>query len=374
MSMTVDMNRLRNVVLLTTAAAFALACGVADPSDNLEQIQQDIATVDFRPVGAASWGAGRADIVGRSNTNHAVHQAHNSDLVWTGYTDQGGPIGGTPAVASWGVNRLDFVARSNTGTILYKVWNGVGWMQAVTIPNGLMSNSPALVTWGTNRLDLFVRGANGDSAIYHNAMVGGGAATDWTGFTYLGGDTQGSPAAVSTAVNRLDVAARGSDNRLYHQRWTGSAWTGFADMGGDIRESPSMASTGTDQVAIVAAGSNGHAWIRSRVGNTWSGWQDTGVPSEGSPVVVSRAPNNVDVIGRFSSGSIFHKNWNGTSWSILGVIGGNCQGSPAAVVTAKKAGSDGGRVEVYIRNATTGKTQVARITFTATYSTFTDIE
>ncbi|HVY26895.1 MAG TPA: hypothetical protein VHB79_10095 [Polyangiaceae bacterium] len=352
----------------------SLGCSGVAGVEGVGAQQEAINTVDFRAVGTASWGSGRADIVGRSTANHAEHQAHNLGGNWSGYTDQGVVIGGTPAAASWGVNRLDYVARSSTGGIVYQTWNGVGWMQVVTIPNGQMSNSPALVTWGTNRLDLFVRGANGDNAIYHNAMAGAGAVTDWTGFTYLGGDTQGSPAAVSTAVNRLDVAARGSDNRLYHQRWNGTAWTGFADMGGDIRDSPSMAATGADQVAIVAHGGNGRVWIRSRVGTSWTNWEDLQLSSTDSPVVVSRAPNNVDVIANTPNGSVYHRNWNGSSWSVWASMGGNCQGSPAAVVTQAASGGNWGTIEVFIRDATTGKTRFARITNQKTYTSFADIE
>ncbi len=45
-----------------------------------------------------------------------------------------------------------------------------------------------------------------------------------TGWAWLGGDMLGTPSVVSTAWNRLDVVARGSENSVRVRSWNGSTW------------------------------------------------------------------------------------------------------------------------------------------------------
>ena len=68
------------------------------------------------------------------------------------------------------------------------------------------------------------------------ALVGAGPASaqlvplevwDWTAWENLGGPVFGVPACASSAPNRLDCFARGTDGLLYRRWWDGASWHGW---------------------------------------------------------------------------------------------------------------------------------------------------
>ena len=99
-----------------------------------------------------------------------------------------------------------------------------------------VSASGPVVSWGSNRLDAFVLGTN--SRLYHKWWNGSAWGPSTTGYEDLGGTILSSPEVVSWGPNRLDIFVLGTNSRLYHKWWNGSAWgpstTGYEDMGGTI--------------------------------------------------------------------------------------------------------------------------------------------
>jgi hypothetical protein len=85
-------------------------------------------------------------------------------------------------------------------------------------------------------LDAFVVGS--DSRLYHKWWNGSAWGPSLTGYEDMGGTIIGQPRVVSWGPDRLDVFVVGANSRLYHKWWDGSAWgpslTGYEDMGGTI--------------------------------------------------------------------------------------------------------------------------------------------
>ena len=68
----------------------------------------------------------------------------------------------------------------------------------------------------------------------------GAADGTWTGFQSLAGNTNASPIAVS-ATSSVSVFVRGSDNALWHGRFTSSGWSGFESLGGSVAATDALA-------------------------------------------------------------------------------------------------------------------------------------
>jgi hypothetical protein len=164
--------------------------------------------------------------------------------------------------------------------------------------DGVVRSGPGVAGPG----DLFVRGT--DDAVYWSREGG-----PWV---YLGapaGGVRGDPGAVSWAPGRLDLFARGADDKL---------WQRFSEDGGA----------------------------------TWSGWLrpvgTDGVLASG-PEVISRGPGRLDVYVGGTDGQVWSRSWGGAGWSPVwrshGAPPGGMVGEPAAVSW------DGFRVDLFVRGA-----------------------
>jgi hypothetical protein len=81
-----------------------------------------------------------------------------------------------------------------------------------------LGSRPVAVSWAVGRLDVFARGTDG--TLQHWWYDG----SSWGGPESLGGQLVEAPSAVSWAVGRLDVFARGTDGTLQHKWWDGVSW------------------------------------------------------------------------------------------------------------------------------------------------------
>jgi hypothetical protein len=74
--------------------------------------------------------------------------------------------------------------------------------------------------------------------LYHKAWNGSAWFPSLTGWEDLGGTIVGQPRVVAWGPNRLDIFVIGTNGALYHKWWNGSAWgpsvTGWENLGGTI--------------------------------------------------------------------------------------------------------------------------------------------
>lgn len=171
--------------------------------------------------------------------------------------------------------RLHVVAVTDSGNILHNIyypnstWRGWqqlpgtrGWFDVCEPAScHVLRGSPAVSSWAPGRLDVFVNTwrSDGGSALKHLWMNNGQWAT--SKFEVLGtGWMQGSPAAVSKGVGRIDVFVLGDGNELVQKSFASGSWSGWVDRGGEMTSSPvATTSTGAD-LHVFVRGTDSHLW------------------------------------------------------------------------------------------------------------------
>ncbi len=174
---------------------------------------------------ATSRGPGLLDVV-VAGTDGALYQRFWDGQRWnTAWLRQGAPGGGTPnppagvvgtptATSPNGVN-LELFARDTTDRIWQQTWNGASWSGWYG-PDGLHSGTAAsrldAASWGPGHLSAFVRG--NDGFLYHSIYQAPGWF-QWQRIGFFWQTIVDGPAAASRGFGRVDVVARGTDDRLY---------------------------------------------------------------------------------------------------------------------------------------------------------------
>ncbi len=185
---------------------------------------------------------------------------------------------------------------------------------------GGLVGDPTISSQGPGLLNVFARGS--DNALWHNWYSG----TSWSGWQSLGGGLTSGPASVSWGSNRIDVVARGGDNAVWHWAWNGSGWS-VESLGGSIESAPEISSQGPGQLDVFVRGGDNALWHKWYSGGGWSGWQSLGGSMAGGPGAVSWGPNRIDVVARGSDNAVWQWAWNGFGWS-LGSLGGSVASDP----------------------------------------------
>ena len=92
---------------------------------------------------------------------------------------------------------------------------------------GKISFSPVAVSGGgSDLIDVFARGIGANDGVYHKVWQSN-VWSDWQrlgSWESLGGIVTSSPASISRALNLIEVFVRGTDSKLYHIWWDGTAW------------------------------------------------------------------------------------------------------------------------------------------------------
>jgi len=194
-----------------------------------------------------------------------------------------------------------------------------GWQDL----GGPLTAPPAVASWAANRLDVFSAGS--DQKLNHKWWDG----SAWHNWQTLGGVFQGGPAAVSWGPNRIDVFVRGTDNHLGHFFWNGSQWNGWEDLGGPIGSAPAVSSWAVNRLDVFAAGANGQLQHKWWDGAKWHDWQTLGGVFKGAPAAVSWGDNRIDVFVRGTDDHLGHLFWNGSQWKGWEDLGGPIGSAPA---------------------------------------------
>ena len=189
---------------------------------------------------------------------------------------------------------------------------------------GVLASAPAASSWSANRLDIFARGS--DNRLKHKWWDG----NQWQGWEDLGGRLTAAPAAVSWGPNRIDCFVRGSDNQLWHKWWDGNQWQRWEDLGGELASAPAASSWSANRLDIFARGSDNRLKHKWWDGNQWQGWEDLGGRLTAAPAAVSWGPNRIDCFVRGSDNQLWHKWWDGNQWQRWEDLGGELASAPAA--------------------------------------------
>jgi predicted acylesterase/phospholipase RssA len=273
---------------------------------------------------------------------------------WLDEQDLGGILTSGPAVASWGPNRLDVFCRGQNGRLLQKVSDSggntwTGWHEI--LPKGGVidpGTDPAAVSPAVNNINVVYRGQNK----HPKGTWWDNVNQNWTPEEEHPGILTSSPALSSWGGHRLDSFYKGQNNHLWHQSYDESRnelMSGEKDIGGLLTSSPDAVSWGNNRIDVVYRGQNGRLWHRfsDNGGDTWAGEHEIrGVIDQGSdPTICSQGPNRLDVFYRGQNKHLKYR-WTddgGKTWSTEEDLGGILNSSPAAVSWGY------GRVDVFYR-------------------------
>jgi hypothetical protein len=202
-------------------------------------------------------------------------------------------------------------------------------------------------------LDLAVRGT--DNAIYHNRFNG----IAWTGYTRLGGASPSRPALAAGPNGRLELVVRGTDNGIYHNRFDGVSWSSFAAVGGRTVDAPALASRSTGVDLAVRGIDNGVYHNRFTAGpGTWSGFVAVGGATLSPPALVgsmqSIPPGRLDLVVRGTDSGIYHNHFDATSWTGYVAIPGATIARPALAANPGTGSLTPGRLDLVVRGSDDG--------------------
>jgi len=225
------------------------------------------------PAVAAVQG-GRADVIVRGADNKVYHNYRTSPTgSWSGWISLGGVTYDQPALA-YQFGYLNVVVRGADNGLYHKMFHlpSGPWDTTWTKVGGATLSAPALAAYD-GMLYLFVRGA--DNGIYYNSL-----AATWGSWIKVSGATNDVP-AIAILGSNLHLVVRGIDNGVYHRIGSLSgypiSWAGWTRLSGATNTAPTLepvtspstflnlAVRGTDNKVYCNRWSSGSGWLASWV-------------------------------------------------------------------------------------------------------------
>ena len=188
-----------------------------------------------------SWGPGRIDLFVEGG-DHKLWQSWTacsgcSWQPWAQPVGTDGTLASPPAVTSWAPGRIDVIVQGTDGNYYWRDWDTSSWsanwlVLGAPTPGATVGEQAAVTTYGPGRLDIFARGA--DNKLWQTALINESGLGVW--FQPLG--TQGvlnsAPAADwwnGSGQNVVTVFVQGTDSRLYQASYASGAWSAWAVQG-----------------------------------------------------------------------------------------------------------------------------------------------
>lgn len=255
--------------------------------------------------GVCSRGSGLMDVFTRSAGNQLWKTSYSGG--WSAWQNLGDTITSDPAAASPDANTTE-VFWANNGTVYHKTWTTTGgWSATFSLPGLTISGSPAVCSRPTTgTIDVYARGT--DNALWKNTWTG----SSWSGWSSLGETVTGDPAVCAKGANELDVFWKGSDNGLWKKTWTTTGgWSATTAITGmTITWGPGAVSKDGTTVDVVVRGTDTalykNTWSPS---GGWSGFQYLGGSLASSPDYGSSDPTSVNAFYRGMDGNIYEEYW-----------------------------------------------------------------
>ncbi|MGI8448089.1 MAG: cellulase family glycosylhydrolase [Streptosporangiaceae bacterium] len=242
---------------------------------------------------------------------------------WSGWQNIQGNITSAPAAMVYGQQVLLF-ARGPDSQVYEDAWT-----PSTASPPGSWSGWSGIggsVTGGlgaaafNNQVQVFGRGTDGQ--VYADVWTPSYTSPpgSWSGWCAngIGGQIVGAPAAVAFGQQLL-LFARGTDNKVYEDRWQSPGpWSGWytAGTGGDVTSSPAAVAFGQYQVQLFARGTDGAVWDDVWTASTksppgsWSGWNSLGGSVTDAPGATAFGANQMQVFGRGTDGQVYADVWS----------------------------------------------------------------
>jgi peptidoglycan/xylan/chitin deacetylase (PgdA/CDA1 family) len=179
---------------------------------------------------------------------------------------------------------------------------------------------------------LFVRSASGSLSV---RTARGGS---WSGWSSMGGQLIGGPAAVATSQTTSTAFGVGTDSHIWQNTVTDSGSVGaWTEIGGTVTSTPGAARAPDGVLSVVVRGTDGAAWLRQNTGGTWGGWTSLGGTMISAPAAAVTADGRLTVAVIGADRAVWVRQRAGT-WSSWRRVGGYVDGDATLTVTVGGAG------------------------------------
>ncbi|KAK3671075.1 hypothetical protein LTR78_009036 [Recurvomyces mirabilis] len=204
------------------------------------------------PVSAASWGAGRLDVVGLAKNGSYLHMYFDGSN-WQGWEDFGGNFSSVPSVVAWNnTTRFDIFGTTTEGDILHKFWDGTTYSDWEKF-DGPFTGAPTASTWGAPNLDLWA--VKQDGTLYHVYWRGSHFGTE-----NLGGNFSHTPQVAHWVPGRIDLVGQFVNQSSYQYKYyepNSNTWNGWSERGGDFVTQPAITSWADNQLNVLGVDRDG---------------------------------------------------------------------------------------------------------------------
>jgi Repeat of unknown function (DUF346) len=317
------------IVLLLLAAVTVVAWSVTAPASTPEAAagcRSSSADVVAAPV--RDNVVPTIDVLARGTDNALWHRWWKAGEPWTCWQRLGGDLAAGGGIASHGTGILHLVALGSDGRIKDRSFENEnvirgGWSNWVDLGEQQFSAAPAIASWGSNHLEVFAKGT--DDRIWHNwYQFGAGRWSGW--YAFDGEGFTSAPAAVAYDTERLHVFAKGADDRIYSKHHAGGgSWSDWYPLGTqEFASAPAAVSWGPQHLEVFARGTDNRIWHTwYRFGTGWSDWYplDGGSFVE-APAAVTHAPETLNVYALGTDGRMWERyHLGGGQWSPWKVFG-----------------------------------------------------
>lgn len=203
-----------------------------------------------------------------------------------------------------------------------------------------IKGTPKIVSWGPNHADIFVRGT--DDRVYHKRWSGG---DNWSNYNVIGSFQATSDiTAVSWSAGRIDVFARGTDGALIHTFLSGGAFSEWEHMGGYIVGNPTAVSWYPGHLDVYVRGGDDRLYRNFYANGAWSGYGIVGDYNISSdPVATTWENGRTDVWARGYDGALVQTFFAGGNYYGWGHLGGGIVGAPSVVTWGP------GHLDIFVR-------------------------
>jgi hypothetical protein len=216
-----------------------------------------------------------------------------------------------PAAATLG-SRVYVFARAADDRILGRHLESGAWSAWAPVDGLAAGSGPSALAFGSS-LYLFARGQDG--AVWWNILLPTG---NWFGWRSLGGQVTSAPSAgFRFGTTTIDLAARGTNNELYHTTgsidvftrtsagsvsqlyWQNGSWNGPFDLGGQIVGAPGSASAWLNRLDLYARGTDNFLYYHEHPNGSPKVWTRVGSRQiSSSPAATSHAPGRELIFAR----------------------------------------------------------------------------
>ena len=305
------------VVLVSTAVAVVLAgrAGPGRATDGFGEpaVRTLAATADnFAPRSAAAVApraAGGVDVFYRSATGLLMQRTFTG-TTWSAAGSLGRRIVGAPAAAALGSDVV-VVMRGEQNWLNMRLRTGGTWSAWQPL-DMVTSAAPAVAAWPDGRIDVIARGT--DDRLYLRSLRRTTKLGPWTVLRAAPGST--GPAAFASSNGGLDVLVVGPGHAVLRRTRTAGTWSAWATLGGATYSPPALTGTPGGTLLALIRSTGNQLLSATRVGGVWSAWTSRATPLIDAPAAATGADGTSTIVLRGMGGGFRTRTYCQGVWTL----------------------------------------------------------